>query len=242
MAGKLGQITKLKGSENYQGWAIMAKAHLLREGLQEAIASAENTHDRMQEKSLADIILMCEYDTANHIQACQTGFEAWKILKDLYNSDGFTSKYLLLQKFYQTSQADFETVEAYVSKLKSILDNLASQDLKMPEMANIAWLLQNLEPEFGPFVAQVTQSLRVNPQAYNWESLTANLLDEAKRLEVSNKPSIQYVKNWKKNKTTTIFCKYCKLRGHTDNNCAFLHPEKAPKGWKSSNSKAAFKV
>jgi len=76
MAGKLGQITKLKGSENYQGWAIMAKAYLLREGLSEAIASAENTHDRMQEKSLADIILMCEYNTANHIQACKTGFEA----------------------------------------------------------------------------------------------------------------------------------------------------------------------
>ena len=45
----------------------MAKAYLLREGLSEAIASAENTHNRIQEKSLADIILICEYDTANHI-------------------------------------------------------------------------------------------------------------------------------------------------------------------------------
>jgi len=54
----------------------MAKAYLLREGLSEAIASAENTYDRMQEKSLTDIILMCEYNTANYIQACKTGFEA----------------------------------------------------------------------------------------------------------------------------------------------------------------------
>jgi len=68
------------------------------------------------------------------------------------------------------------------------------------------------------------------------------LLNKAKQLEISNKPSIQYVKNWKKNKPTAIFCKYYKLRGHTDNNCTFLHPEKAPKGWKTSNSKAAFKV
>jgi len=45
----------------------MAKVYLLREGLSEAIASAENIHDWMQEKSLADIILMCEYDTANYI-------------------------------------------------------------------------------------------------------------------------------------------------------------------------------
>ena len=104
----------------------MVKVYLLREGLSKAITSAENTHDWMQEKSLADIILMCEYDIANYIQACKTGFKAWKTLKDLYNSDGFISKYLLLQKFYQTLQADFKTVKAYVSKLKSILDNLAA--------------------------------------------------------------------------------------------------------------------
>ena len=76
MAGKLGQITKLKGSENYQGWAIIAKAYLLREGLSKAITSAENTHNRIQEKSLANIILICEYNTANHIQAYKTSFEA----------------------------------------------------------------------------------------------------------------------------------------------------------------------
>ena len=102
MAGKLGQISKLKGSENYQGWAIMVKAYLLREGLDEAIVNPEITQERIQEKCLVDIVLMCEYGTANYIQTCKTGFKAWKILKDLYNSDGFTSKYLLLQKFYQT--------------------------------------------------------------------------------------------------------------------------------------------
>jgi len=50
------------------------------------------------------------------------------------------------------------------------------------------------------------------------------------------------VKNWKKNKPTVIFCKYYKLHGYTDNNCAFLHPEKALKGWKTSNLKVAFKM
>ena len=69
---------------------------------------------------------MCEYDTVNYIQAYKTGFEAQKTLKDLYNLNGFISKYLLLQKFYQTLQADFKTVKAYVSKLKSILNNLAA--------------------------------------------------------------------------------------------------------------------
>ena len=54
----------------------MAKVYLLREGLFKAITSAENTHDRMQEKSLANIILMYKYNTANYIQAYKTGFKA----------------------------------------------------------------------------------------------------------------------------------------------------------------------
>ena len=242
MATKLGSITKLKGSENYQGWAIMAKAYLLRQGLDQAIQSPEDDNDRLQKKALADITLLCEYGTANHITNCKTGFEAWKILKDLYNSDGFTNKYILLQQFFQTVQSDFESVEAYVSKIKSILDNLTAQDLMIPEMVNIAWLLQNLESDFEPFVAQVTQALRSNPKAYTWESLTANLLDEAKRLQVANKStkSIQQVgfrgkKPWKKSKSIA-FCKYCKLAGHKEDDCYFLHPDKAPKGWKTNTN------
>ena len=67
MATKLGSITKLKGFKNYQGWSIMAKAHLLRKGLAKAILLEENNNDRIQEKALADITLLYEYGTVNHI-------------------------------------------------------------------------------------------------------------------------------------------------------------------------------
>ena len=67
MATKLGSITKLKGSENYQGWLIMAKAHLLRKELANAILSKENNNDRIQEKALANITLLYEYGTVNYI-------------------------------------------------------------------------------------------------------------------------------------------------------------------------------
>jgi len=65
--------------------------------------------------------------------------------------------------------------------------------------------------------------------------LIANLLNKSKKLEVlgCNKPSIYYIKDWKKKKFTPLFCKYCKLRGYKDTDCAFLYPEKAPKGWKN---------
>ena len=67
MATKLGSITKLKGFKNYQGWLIIAKAYLLREELAKAILLKENNKDRIQEKALANIILLYEYGTINHI-------------------------------------------------------------------------------------------------------------------------------------------------------------------------------
>ena len=67
MTTKLGSITKLKGSKNYQGWLIMVKAYLLREGLAKAILLKENNNNRIQEKALADIILLYEYGTVNYI-------------------------------------------------------------------------------------------------------------------------------------------------------------------------------
>ena len=131
-------ISKLKGSANYQGWAIMAKAYLLESELEKAIESEDNNDNRLQEKALAKLILLCEYSTANHIQACTTGYQAWKVLKDLYNSDGFSSQYLLVQQYFQTTQSDFESTEAYVSKLKSIFDNLKAQKLEVLEIITVA--------------------------------------------------------------------------------------------------------
>ena len=105
----------------------------------------------------------------------------------------------------------------------------------MLEIASIAWLLQNLEPEFDAFVAQITQSLRVDLKAYNQESLTANLLDEVKRLYVFSFQKVQHLKKaWKNKKSRILYCKYCKLAGYKDKDYNFLYPEKAPKGWKHS--------
>ena len=45
----------------------MAKAYLLRKGLAKAILLKENNNDRIQEKALANITLLYEYGTVNHI-------------------------------------------------------------------------------------------------------------------------------------------------------------------------------
>jgi hypothetical protein len=237
-------VGKLKGSENYQGWAQMAEAYLVQKDLDKAIQSDGQDTADIQKKALSVLTLLCEYGPANHIRGCSTAFEAWKLFKNLYNADGFTSKYLLLQKYFSTTQSDFGSVEEYISQLKSILDNLGAQKLDLPEEVKISWLLSNLEEEFNHFVAQVTQNLRANPKAYTWESLTANLLDEAKRLDAADgngktinnttgkirKAAHKGKKPWKAKKSV-IFCKYCKIPGHEDKDCYFLHPKKAPKDW-----------
>ena len=137
MASKF-TVTKLKGSENYQGWAIMAQAFLAKEGFAKAVENKAYDIDGAQRKAKATITLLCEYSTANHIINYKTAFKAWKLLKNLYNSNSFTSKYILLQRFFSTSQANFESLKAYISNLKAILNNLASQDLQINYIVSIA--------------------------------------------------------------------------------------------------------
>ena len=45
----------------------MAKAYLLREGLANTILTEEENNDWIQEKALANLILLYEYGTANYI-------------------------------------------------------------------------------------------------------------------------------------------------------------------------------
>jgi hypothetical protein len=80
------------------------------------------------------------------------------------------------------------------------------------------------------------------------ESLFSNLLDELKRqgsldnnqalytnLNNKNFPRSNYKgkKPWKVTKGK--YCKYCKQTSHNTTNCAFLFPDKAPKGWKNKD-------
>jgi hypothetical protein len=110
----------------------------------------------------------------------------------------------------------------------------------------MSWILANLGEEYEGFVSNITQSFRKDSKAYDFDTLTSVILDEAKRYKHKNyantvtkpnqnKPGKGQKKNrasknsWKKEKGQ--LCRLCNRPSHKSEDCYLLHPEKAPEGW-----------
>jgi len=50
----------------------------------------------------------------------------------------------------------------------------------------ISWILSSLGDEFEGFVSNITQSFRKDAKAYDFDTLTSTILDEAKRHKHKN--------------------------------------------------------
>ena len=98
---------------------------------------------------------------------------------------------------------------------------------------------------YDGLVSNITQSLRTNIDSYTLETLFSNLLDESKRQESNeaNTDQALIIGGYKGKKPYKItksgssgankkYCINCKQHSHITSNCAFLFPDKAPKGWK----------
>ncbi|RCI08459.1 hypothetical protein L249_8986 [Ophiocordyceps polyrhachis-furcata BCC 54312] len=147
----------------------------------------------------------------------KTASEAWNRLKELYNPVSFTSNFLLTKELLEMGKATPYNIEAYLNRIKAIEEELKAREIKIPEI-----------------------DLRNNEGSYNLGKLFAYILDEAKRYKSNHLEEGQALftgtkKPWKKQKKA-LKCSYCKLPGHFDKDCYFLHPEKAPKHFKVKES------
>lgn len=230
---KLYSIPKLKGSENYITWSLRMEAFLIKEKLISAISIAE---DIKSQEALANIRLLIEDGPLLQIKHYNNAKDAWDFLKNLYNSSGFTSEFLLIKEFFNLSLEDI-SIEKYLNKIKELKDELLSRDIKIPEKVIITWILHNLDNSYFSYITSVSQALRNNPNYYTLETLSSSLLDESKRLENNGEKAFLINKKpWKKTKVA-LKCSYCKLKGHLYKDCYFLHPNKAPKGFKVAKNK-----
>ena len=136
-------------------------------------------------------------------------------------------------------------MEEYLNKVKQLSDQLKAKNLELPKQVIIAWVLNNLTDNYDGLVSNITQSLRTNIDSYTFEMLFSNLLDESKCQESNeaNTDQALIIGGYKGKKPYKItksgssgankkYCINCKQHSHITSNCAFLFPDKAPKGWK----------
>ena len=235
-------IVKLKGSINYEVWALRTKALLTKEGQIDTIFNISN--DAKNLKALSNIQLLIEDGPLLQIQEYTTAKEAWDALKNLYYARGFSSEFLICREFFNTSLNKYPSMEEYLNKVKYLSDQLKAKNIELPRQVIIAWVLNNLSEDYENIISNITQTLRNDINAYSLENLFSNLIDESKRQE-SNKDKSAFIsttsfKKYKGKKPYKItkgkYCNYCKQTTHIARNCYFLWPEKAPNSFKFKES------
>ena len=237
-------MAKLTGSANYPIWALRMAAFLTKESLN-AVITADEVSDDINGKALSNIQLLVEDGPLLQIQHITRAHEAWESLKNLYSPKGFSSEFLICREFFDTHMLKYNSMEEYLNKVKQLSDQLKAKNLELPKQVIIAWVLNNLTDNYDGLVSNITQSLRTNIDSYTLETLFSNLLDESKRQESNEANTDQALitggykgkKPYKITKSGSSgankkYCTNCKQHSHITSNCAFLFPDKAPKGWK----------
>ena len=247
-------VPQLEGSSNYLIWAIKMKSFLIKEGLDDTLdmETPVGNHIKRAKKAQSYVILHCKAGPTLHIQHDEYVKSAWDKLESLFKPQGFTSEFLLCNEFFSAKPENFKGLESYLNEIKRLMEELKSRNLGLPAQIVISWILSNLDDEFEGFVSNITQSLRKDPQAYTFDTLTSATLDEAKRHKHKNhvnaaiggRPKKGFKalnkgrvtkKPWKKEKGQ--ICKICSKTSHKSENYYLLHPEKAPESWKKKLEK-----
>lgn len=138
-------------------------------------------------------------------------------------------------------------MEAYLTKVKRLTDDLIARNLGIPKKVIAAYILNNLTPEYENAVAIISQSFRGQPgQDIDLMVLFSHLIDEARRLKDREPQEMAMLSGSNKqgsakaNKGSTSQtpqasagqnrrCDHCNKRGHTIEKCYIKHPELKPK-------------
>ena len=103
-------ITKLTEQSNYEVWSLRVQSLLVKRSLNNAI------EDEASLKTEDGLLLQ--------IQHSKTALKAWKMLKNLYSPKGFSSKFLICKKLFETILSKYSSIEEYLNKVKQLTNQL----------------------------------------------------------------------------------------------------------------------
>jgi len=145
---------------------------------------------RENDRACATIALLCQNDLKKFIQNL-SAHQMWLKLKELYEVQGFNTRYLtfttLLSHHYDLSKF----IENYVDQLKTLSQCLQEMNPTFSDWVILTVLLNNLEFTFNAFVMAKRQFIHVTTSTFDF--LIAELIDEAR---MKNNKSFVAVMSW----------------------------------------------
>jgi hypothetical protein len=148
--------------------------------------------------------------------------ELYNRLKALYEPKGFSSEFLIAKELFSTTlRGSGNNIERYLTKIRSLTEDLAARDKAIPTEIIAAYTLNNLTNEYDYIIAAINQSFR-NKEEIDLDDLFNAIIDESRRIE-AKEPSetALYTRDKAKKKPNNgpARCYKCDKLGHIAKHC-----------------------
>jgi gag-polypeptide of LTR copia-type/Zinc knuckle len=235
------RIDPLKGIENYATWKIKVIDILDDMGLSEHIEgplpvpqsastssgktasqSKDADWDSKDRKALTAIRLRVADTMLVYVANVKTAGDAWRILRDLFESRGSMGLVLTRRKIYKAECAEGTPMEEHIRVMRGYQEELASSGDYLTDTDFSLTLLTSLPESWNTFISAVDTNLLKNSHL-----LIARILEEDRRIRAregkdstalaakgkGGKPS------WKGKPGSSITCYNCQKQGHYARDC-----------------------
>lgn len=167
---------KLKGAANYHTWCFAAINVLTFNGYEKCIHEDETKRETNADKlknAKALLSLSVESSLYIHIQKCETAYDIWKKLKDLFDDKGLTRKIGLLKSLIQSKLDDFPCMQDYLDHIVNCSNKLSGIGFEISDEWSVAITLAGLNEKFSPLI----MSIESNEKTMTCSTLISKLLD-----------------------------------------------------------------
>lgn len=207
---------------------------------------------RRNADALCALVTSCADSVLILLQHTTKASEAWTVLRNQYETRNQTRIQNLENQLAAERFAEGETVEAFITRIKDLRDQMAGAGVQITSEELARRCLRICPPKYDGLVTALNTQVR--PQALTFEEFTALLLEEELRLksrEGSGKGATAFTANAKgkgnssnkadkdgdkKKKKFKGECFHCKKKGHKIQDCRIKKAEE--KNGTSKGSKA----
>ncbi len=220
-------ITKLKGSANFHTWKFAMKNFLEMNDLVGCITPSDDDVQKPREakadkisQAKTRIILSMDESLYIHVENCDSAFEIWKKLEDLFEDRGWMRKIGLLRQIMSIKLENCENMHSYIENITGTANKLNSIGFKITDDWLGAIMLAGLTDIYRPLI----MSLEGSAATISADLIKMKLLDMqyGSNSNSDNAFTVKVEKNKfpkGKNKNQVKKCYTCNKRGHISSEC-----------------------
>ncbi|KAI5747542.1 hypothetical protein M8J77_015823 [Diaphorina citri] len=225
MAGVQMRIEPFNGS-NFQNWKYRVEGQLseqdckicLEPSFKEVLSKGNDEKAVKKDNRAKNIIIQCLHDNQlTIVREKETAYDMWQALNDTYEKKGLCGKMLLKKKLLGLRMTQNETIDNYILRFESVLNELKSVDTEMTEEDKICTLLMGVDKKYNTVVS-IIESMDLE---VTYEFVKRRLKNEDEK-NVNVKNDIQNIPapvSFNATRSRHITCHYCGKNGHMQRDC-----------------------